>query len=109
MPDYSNYLAHIFSQLHDLDASIRAVAGLTLKNNLRVYDIHPSVLDYVKATTYSALADRHDVIRSTAGTLMTTIVTINHKFWPDIIERLVDLFGHADIKITEVRLFIIHG
>jgi hypothetical protein len=84
---------------------LRSTAGLVLKNNLRAYfqDITPDVLLYVKGGAEKALVDRHDLIRSVAGTIITTVVTrggiVN---WPEILPRFMDMAESPDPVIQEV-------
>ena len=105
-PDYTNYLVFIFAYAADQSVDLRSTAGLVLKNNLRTdfQDLHPEVLAYVKAGAEKALVDQHELIRSVAGTIITTIVTrggiVN---WPEILQRYMDMADSADPVIQEVR------
>jgi transportin-1 len=76
-----------------------------LKNNLRVYyqEITPAVLSYIKSGAEKALVDRHDLIRSVSGTIITTIVTrggIMH--WPEILQRYMEMAESPDPILQEV-------
>ena len=88
---------------------MRSTAGLVLKNNLRTdfQDLPSSILAYVKAGAEKALVDPHDLIRSVAGTIITTIVTrggiVN---WPEILERFMDMAESGDPIIQEVLLLL---
>jgi transportin-1 len=84
---------------------VRSTAGLVLKNNLRrdFQDLTASTLSYIKAGTEKALTDRHDLIRSVAGTIITTIVTrggIVH--WPEILQRYMEMAENSDPILQEV-------
>ena len=87
---------------------MRSTAGLVLKNNLRVdfQDLSPAVLSYMKAGSEKALVDQHDLIRSVAGTIITTVVTrggiVN---WPEILERYMSMAENRDPVIQEVLDF----
>jgi transportin-1 len=76
-----------------------------LKNNLRAFyqDITPDVLSYIKSGTEKALVDHHDLIRSVAGTIITTILTrggiVN---WPEILQRFMEMAESPDPIIQEV-------
>lgn len=60
IPDYTNYLGFIFTQLPDQPENVRWRAGLTLKNNIRtrleVYT--PEVIGYLKEVIFGALSVR---------------------------------------------------
>jgi hypothetical protein len=77
-----------------------------LKNNLRTdfQDLPQDVLSYIKAGAEKALIDQHDLIRSVAGTIITTIVTrggiVN---WPEILQRFMDMADSQDPIIQEVQ------
>ena len=76
-----------------------------MKNNLRTdfQDLSPDVLGYIKAGAEKALIDQHELIRSVAGTIITTIVTrggiVN---WPEILQRFMDMADSNDSIIQEV-------
>jgi hypothetical protein len=60
-------------------------------------------LSYVKSGAEKALIDQHDLIRSVAGTIITTIVTrggiVN---WPEILQRFMEMAESRDPIIQEV-------
>lgn len=93
--DYNNYLAYILTHLGGKeDPSTRAVAGLMLKNNIRVHyeAIQPQVMLYVKAAVLQALGDQENVIRNTAGNVITTVVTQGGlEEWPELIPTLMEM------------------
>ena len=105
LPNYTNYLVFIFAYATDQTVDLRSTAGLVLKNNLRTdfQDLSVDVLAYIKAGAEKALIDRHDLIRSVAGTIITTIVTrggiVN---WPGILQRFMDMAESHDPIIQEV-------
>lgn len=76
-----------------------------MKNNLRTdfQDLSSDVLSYIKTGAEKALVDQHDLIRSVAGTIITTIVTrggiVN---WPEILQRFMDMAESPDPIIQEV-------
>lgn len=57
IPDYSNYLAYIFTQMPSEPEGVRWKAGLTLKNNIRtgLESYSPQVIGYLKNVIFSAL------------------------------------------------------
>ena len=108
LPNYTNYLVFIFAYATDQTVDLRSTAGLVLKNNLRTdfQDLSPDVLAYIKSGAEKALVDQHDLIRSVAGTIITTIVTrggiVN---WPEILQRFMDMADSQDPIIQEVQPF----
>ena len=56
IPDYTNYLAYIFTQMPEMPENVRWRAGLTLKNNIRTridaYSEH--VVTYLKEVVFCA-------------------------------------------------------
>jgi transportin-1 len=105
LPDYTNYLVFIFAYATDQTVDLRSTAGLVLKNNLRTdfQDLPPDVLAYIKQGAEKALVDQYDLIRSVAGTIITTIVTrggiVN---WPEILQRYMEMAESPDPMIQEV-------
>jgi hypothetical protein len=57
IPDYTNYLAYIFTQMPEMPENVRWRAGLTLKNNIRTridaYTEH--VVVYLKEVVFCTL------------------------------------------------------
>ncbi|MBW0480886.1 hypothetical protein O181_020601 [Austropuccinia psidii MF-1] len=112
VPDYNSYLAYVLCNLHQEDPRVRSVAGLILKNNLRripfsnLAVLHESnnpqnslgvshqVIEFVKASvlTSGLLSDSTPMLRSTAGTLISTIVTqFGPESWPQALQLLIEL------------------
>ncbi|KAI8988345.1 armadillo-type protein [Mycotypha africana] len=99
IPEYNNYLAYILVNMTNQDSYLRAVAGLTLKNNLlnNFESIHESILDYVKKLCLTSLdyPDADSTIRRTISSVITAIMvrgqTIN---WPEclpiVVGKLID-------------------
>lgn len=54
IPDYTNYLAYIFTQMPDMPDTVRWRAGLTLKNNIRtrLEAYTPQVIAYLKEVVF---------------------------------------------------------
>lgn len=104
IPDYNKYLAFIFSQLQQENISTRVAAGLVLKNNIRInfQIIPPEVVEYVKVCALQALSDGMAEVRSTAGTIITTLCsTYGFESWPDLLKQLVNLLDNQNILIVE--------
>ena len=86
-------------------ANVRTVAGLLLKNLLRVHweRIPKGVIEYVKACVLQAVGDQEELVRSTAGTVITTIISRGGLLsWREVMPRLMELLGHQDIRVVEV-------
>ncbi|KAK9728992.1 hypothetical protein K7432_000629 [Basidiobolus ranarum] len=104
IPDYNNYLIYILTQMPQEEASIRAIAGLLLKNNVRIHfmDIAPQVLEYIKALSLQAIGDPDHMVRGTIGTVITTIVSRGGlSTWPQVLQRLMELLDHPDKNVVE--------
>jgi len=69
--------------------------------NFRIIPLE--VVEYVKQCTIQALSDSVVNIRSTAGTIITTIcTTYGFESWPGLLKQLVDLLDSQNILIIEV-------
>lgn len=92
IPEYNSYLAHILTRMPQQEAYTRAIAGLTLKNNIRSVfnDIPLPVLDHVKACCMETLhnPDPDISVRRTVASVITAIVTRAHP------HNCNDIFNH---------------
>jgi len=69
--------------------------------NFRIIPLE--VIEYVKLCAIQALSDSVVNIRSTAGTIITTIcTTYGFESWPDLLKQLVALLDNPNILIIEV-------
>ncbi|KAI8928772.1 armadillo-type protein [Entophlyctis helioformis] len=102
VPDYCNYLAYIFALTNE-PVALRTIAGLNLKNTLRDTNagLEQSVLHYVKAAVFQALADNDSIIRSTSGTIITTVNLIDRRVWPDAIHKLIEAIDSQNPHLVE--------
>ncbi|RKP25434.1 importin beta-2, partial [Syncephalis pseudoplumigaleata] len=104
IPDYNNYLIYILSQMPHEDVSIRAIAGLVLKNNIRTHyeQIQPMVLEYVKHHCLQSISDADPMVRSTAGIIVTTLVArAGLASWPQVLPRLMELLDSPQMHTVE--------
>jgi hypothetical protein len=101
IPSYNNYLCYILCN-PIATTDVRAIAGLLLKNNCKRF-YERIQFDFVKQTILHALNDDVELIRSTAGTVITTILTGRLGDWPDVLPKLVDLSNSPNQKVAEVR------
>lgn len=90
------------------DAYTRAIAGLTLKNNVKAFfnSIQLSVLDYIKACCVEALEhpDPDVSVRKTVGSVIAAIVTGGQAHnWPEILQVLVNNLDSSDPFTVEVE------
>lgn len=105
-PDFNNYLAFVFTRLKSESEPTRAVAGLVLKNNVRLYyDKFPEETQvYVKQESLSVVTDESPIIRATAGTLVSTIALCGQLVkWPELLPSLCQLIDNSEQKACEVR------
>ncbi|KAG0182044.1 hypothetical protein DFQ28_001171 [Apophysomyces sp. BC1034] len=107
IPDYNSYLVYILAKMPQEDPYTRAIAGLTLKNNIRSFfnTISIPVLDYVKETCIKALQspDPDPNVRKTIGSVITAIVTRGQVHnWPHILELLLQQLDSPDPSAVEI-------
>lgn len=93
--------------MKDQDSYIRAIAGLTLKNNI-LSNFHSTpifVLNHVKAVCVQALEypDPDPTIRRTIGSVITAIVVRGQIMnWPEIMKLLVYELDSTNTPSVEV-------
>ena len=83
----------------------RAVAGLVLKNNVRLYyDKFPEETKvFVKQESLSVVTDSSPIIRATAGTLVSTIALCGQLIkWPELLPTLCTLIESTEQLACEV-------
>ncbi|BGP52980.1 hypothetical protein JCM8202_004064 [Rhodotorula sphaerocarpa] len=99
VPEYNQYLTYILTQLPVEDVTVRSMAGLLLKNNirLRLSFFAPDVVAYVKANIFSAIGDSTSMIRNTVSTVIDTLlVELSPENWAEALSRLVELVDSQD-------------
>ncbi|KAJ2020876.1 hypothetical protein IW146_003042 [Coemansia sp. RSA 922] len=104
VPDFINYLLFVLIVMKDENSTVRAVAGLLLKNNVRqdFASIPPHVLEYVKRKSIDAIGDPDTLVRHTLGTVIATIVALGKiRSWPEILPRLMQLLDSSDYPVVE--------
>ena len=104
-PDFNNYLAFVFTKMKSESEPTRAVAGLVLKNNVRLYyDKFPEETKvFVKQESLSVVADESPIIRATAGTLVSTIALCGELVkWPELLPSLCQLIDNSEQQTCEV-------
>jgi hypothetical protein len=111
IPDYNNYLIYILTQMAGEPDTIRAMAGLYLKNNIVAYydQFHPEVRNYIKECCLQSIMNPHPLVRNTTGTLMTTIITKGTlKDWPQLLPRFIQLLESSDYNTCDGVLSALH-
>ncbi len=94
------------------EASTRAIAGLLLKNNIRVYfaTIPREVLAYVKTLSIKGLGDQDAMVRGIIGSVITTIVTRGGLAdWPQVLTALMELLDSQDYNVLEVSIILFNN
>lgn len=97
---------YILTQLPDQDATVRSMAGLLLKNNIRMRldTFQPQVTEYIKANIFSAIGDAVPMIRNTVSTVIDTLlVELGPASWPEALSKLMELVDSSDVHSQEVR------
>ncbi|OII73776.1 karyopherin beta 2 [Cryptosporidium ubiquitum] len=100
-PDAPCYFALIFSNMNNEGLDVRQRAGLLLKNYLAQYGLpSPEYIEYLKITSFTALNDPQRLIRSTAGTIVTTFVN-TEQGKPLLVESLRHLSQLLDMATND--------
>ena len=103
--DYAKYLTFILCRSKEQSESVRVLAGIVLKNRLRsafvTFDL-PS-LGYVMHEALGALADSIQLVRGTAGSVVTNvIIKTGFRQWPDLLPTLLQFLGSDNPLLIEV-------
>jgi len=105
-PEFCKYLAYILVEAKDQSEELRGMAGLVLKNRVRLNfgALDPSVQQYVMHQALAALADPNALVRATAGTVTATVATkTGFKGWPALLPTLLQLLNSDNAIIVEVQ------
>ncbi|KAI5479391.1 importin beta-2 subunit [Pseudohyphozyma bogoriensis] len=104
IPDYNSYLTYVLTQLPAEDATVRSMAGLLLKNNIRMRleSFSPDVVAYVKQHIFAAIADQVPMIRNTVSTVIATLMYgLGPENWPEALSKLMELVDSPDLSAQE--------
>ena len=96
---------YILTQLPQEDATVRSMAGLLLKNNIRLrLEAFPQeVITYVKQNIFGAIGDSVAMIRNTVSTVIDTLlVELGPATWPEALQQLMELVDSGDQHAQEV-------
>ncbi|KAG1051021.1 hypothetical protein G6F43_006751 [Rhizopus delemar] len=107
--EYNAYLVYILVRAIHEDSYTRAIAGLTLKNNLlHHFEMTPEpVLSYVKQICLDSfdVPDPDVTIRKTIGSVITAIIVRGHvSSWPDSIYTLLSKLESSEPLALEMSL-----
>jgi hypothetical protein len=104
-PDFLGCLAHILVYCQQEDTGHRSVAGLLLKNGItQSAEALPS-MQYIKAAMLQGLAEPVDIIRHTAGTVISTILGMEETgSWNEALSALANGMASQDEKVVDVSL-----
>lgn len=94
----------ILTKLPNESDEVRAVSGLILKNNIRSLEQVPlPSVQYIKQCCLESIVDSSLPVRSTVGTIMTTVLQkIGVRHWPEVLPRLMELLNSTDVSAIEV-------
>ena len=95
----------MFTKLKSEDEPTRAMAGLILKNNVKVYwaSFPDEIKSFVKQEAMHAIGDPSPLIRATAGTLISTIAMRGELVnWPELLSTLCQLIDSPEPSVCEV-------
>lgn len=105
-PDFNNYLIFVFTKMKREDEPTRSIAGLILKNNVKMYygSFPREIKAFIKQEAMQAVADPSPLIRATAGTLISTIAMRGDLVqWPELLPTLCGLIESNSAEAAEVR------
>lgn len=110
-PNFCCYLAHILAQAELYNSTIRSVAALTLKNNIRAkwVSFPADVRNFVKQQTIQCVGDQNSDVRATVGVAITTIVGeegVTH--WADLLPTLCQMLQQPSEFMKEGALSTMH-
>ena len=135
-PDFNNYLVYVFTkvlytcllylthqtawyemflcvcvyvcvQVKTEDEPTRAIAGLILKNNAKVYyaSFPAEIKSFIKQEALQAVGDPSPLIRATAGTLICTIAMRGElTSWPELLPTLCHFIDDPNYTTCEVSV-----
>ena len=104
-PDFNNYLIFVFTKMKREDEPTRSIAGLILKNNVKMYyaSFPREIKTFIKQEAMQAVADPSPLIRATAGTLISTIAMRGDLVqWPELLPTLCGLIESNSPEAAEV-------
>ncbi|CAI8013786.1 Transportin-1 [Geodia barretti] len=110
-PDFNNYLVYVFTKVKTEDEPTRAIAGLILKNNAKVYyaSFPAEIKSFIKQEALQAIGDPSPLIRATAGTLISTIAMRGElASWPELLPSLCHFIDDPNYTVCEGAFSALH-
>ncbi|KAL1921910.1 uncharacterized protein VTP21DRAFT_10552 [Calcarisporiella thermophila] len=107
IPDYNNYLAYILTQMPQEEPSMRSIAGLVLKNNIRLHlsEMRQDVIEYIKTVCLQSIGDTDPAVRGTISIVVTNLVSrIGVANWPEVLNSLMALLDNTNLNVVEGAL-----
>lgn len=104
IPDYNSYLTYVLTQLPSEDSTVRTMAGLLLKNNIRMRleAFSPEVIHYVQSHIFSVIGDEAPMIRNAVTTVIDTLlVERGLESWPEALSKLIELMQSPSKTLQE--------
>ncbi|EZG72991.1 putative transportin [Gregarina niphandrodes] len=108
LPEGVAILATVFANAQTESEETRQVAGLLLKNvMINSSAVKPAAAEYAKKVVLASLGDPSKVVRSTAGSIVTAILTkVGCDKWPEALATLnVETAPNIDIAATILETF----
>ncbi|KZV89097.1 ARM repeat-containing protein [Exidia glandulosa HHB12029] len=108
VPDYTAYLAHIFSRMPDQGERLRSLAGYILKNNSKlILRAPPDVAQFVKESILVAFNDPTPMVRSSAShNIIAYLEILEPRNWPECLSMLVALLDSPDPERQEAAMYV---
>ncbi|KAH7437698.1 hypothetical protein KP509_05G084500, partial [Ceratopteris richardii] len=107
LPDFNNYLAYILCRGESQSSEVRQVAGLLLKNSLKVHykALGPAYQGYIKSELVQCIGASDKQIRATVGTVISVIIEQGLVAgWPELLGALLQCLESNDYNHTEGAL-----
>ena len=111
VPDYNAYLVYILSALKEEEGAVRQMAGLQLKNNVKLHwhRVTPEVQEYVRQNLLACLGDKLGYIRATVGTCITTVIYAGGlETWEQLLPHLYQMLDSPDQHLFEGAFAALH-
>ena len=99
------WMCVVWLQVKTEDEPTRAIAGLILKNNAKVYyaSFPAEIKSFIKQEAILAIGDPSPLIRATAGTLISTIAMRGElSSWPELLPTLCHFIDDPNYTTCEV-------
>ncbi|TPX63432.1 hypothetical protein SpCBS45565_g06611 [Spizellomyces sp. 'palustris'] len=89
--------------MSELEPSTRAIAGLTLKNYVRLHIeiMQPQSVAYMKECVIRVVSDPQEPVRAAAGSIITTVLSQDLRRWPEVLQVLMELIDRPEPHVVE--------